>query len=93
VDVQLFYGQSIIFSLDLLYEHQNASIFYGHPGLDFIGKHSDPNQPSSERVSVAPSFAYQFPSQVGIMVGSWISLSGRNVEQFIQYIANVFYIF
>ncbi len=93
VDLQLFYRKAISFSLDLLYEHHDAATFYGHPGLSFFGRHCKTRQPSSERVSLAPSFAYQFPSEVGLMVGSWFSICGRNAEQFIQYIANVFYIY
>lgn len=93
LNVQLLYGKGIIFSLDALYEHHDASAFYGNPGLNFFGKHCKTHQNSSERVSIAPSVAYQFPSNVGIMIGSWISLAGRNAEEFRQYVANVFYIF
>lgn len=93
VDLQLFYKEAFVFSLDAMYEHHDASTFFGHPGLDFFGRRCKINQLSSERVSLAPSFAYQFHSGIGIMIGSWISVCGRNAEQFTQYIANVFYIF
>ncbi|MBI3508505.1 MAG: hypothetical protein HY069_02560 [Chlamydiia bacterium] len=92
-NLQAFYGKPFSLSLDVLYEHYDGSIFYGHPGLNFFGRPCNTRQPSSERVSLAPSITYQFPSQVGVMVGSWLSICGRNAEQFIQYVANVFYIF
>ena len=93
VNWQLFYRKGLSCALDVLYEHQDAATFYGYPGLNFFGRYCKTSQPSSERVSLAPSVAYQFPSQVGLMVGSWFSICGRNAEQFIQYIANVFYVF
>jgi hypothetical protein len=93
INLQLFYGKAISFSLDMLYEHEDASTFYGHPGLDLDGKCCQINVASSELFSLAPSFAYQFPSGLGFMVGSWLTISGRNAEEFIQYVANVFYIF
>ncbi len=92
-DVQLFYKEATVFSLDALYEHHDASTFFGHPGLDFFGRHIRIGQLSSERISLAPSFAYQFHSGVGIMVGSWFSLCGRNAQQFTQYVANLFYLY
>lgn len=91
--LQLFYKNAFIFSLDALYEHQDGSDFYGYPGLNFFGGYSLPQYPSSERVSLAPSFAYQFPFGLGIMFGSWITLTGRNTEQFTQYILNLFYVY
>jgi hypothetical protein len=91
LNVQFIYCKAIIISLDALYEHHDGSPFYGNRGLNFFGKHCKRHHPSSERVSLAPSFAYQFPSNVGIMIGSWLSLCGRNTEEFRQYIANVFY--
>jgi hypothetical protein len=93
VDWQLFYDKAISFALDALYEHQDASTFYGHPGVNFFGRYCKTHLSSSERVSLAPSFTYQFPSQVGIMVGSWFSLCGKNTQQFVQYLANVFYVY
>lgn len=93
IDLQLFYGQAISGFLDVLYEHQDSSTFYGHPGLNFFGRHCEASQASSERVSLAPGIVYQFPSQVGLMVGSWFSVCGRNAEQFAQYVGNVFYIY
>lgn len=93
IDLQLFYKKATSCSLDVLYEHQDASTFYGYPGLNFFGKHCRTHQPSSERVSLAPSFSYQFPTQIGLMAGSWFSVCGRNSERFVQYILNVFYIY
>lgn len=92
VNLKLFY-KTFSCSLDALYEHHDSSTFYGYSGLNFFGRHSGTGQPSSERVSLAPSLAYQFPSQIGLMVGGWFSVCGRNTEQFHQYITNVFYIF
>ncbi|EKE08021.1 MAG: hypothetical protein ACD_17C00394G0004 [uncultured bacterium] len=93
VNMQIFYKNSLFFSLDGLYEHMDASPFYGHPGLSFYGTYCNTHQPSSERVSLAPSLGYQCPSGIGIMIGNWFSLCGRNAEQFSQYAANLFYIF
>jgi hypothetical protein len=93
IDLQLFYKKATSCSLDVLYEHQDTSTFYGYPGLNFFGKHCRTHQPSSERVSLAPSFSYQFPTQIGLMAGSWFSVCGRNSERFVQYILNVFYIY
>lgn len=93
LNVQFFYSNGIVLSLDALYEHHDASLFYGNPGLNFFGKRCKRHQPSSERVSIAPSVAYQFPSNIGIMVGSWFSLCGRNSEKLGQYIANLFYLY
>lgn len=93
MNVQLFYRQSIVLSLDALYEHQDGSNFYGYPGLSLFSKACKTHWPSSERVSLAPSFTYQFPSQMGIMIGSWFSVCGKSAEQFVQYMANLFYLY
>lgn len=91
VSLGLLYQNRILFFLDTLYEHQDSFSFYGYPGFNLYGRRPDPDLPSSERISLAPSITYQFPSQFGLKLGSWFSLYGRNSERFMQFGLQLFY--
>lgn len=70
-----------VLALDILYQHNNKRTFSGYtpPGTTLAG-------PSREMFALAPGIEYNWNSNIGIIVGPWFAVAGRNTERFISYI-------
>lgn len=69
------------FAMDTVYTHYNKTRFKGHRGKT----KGIPNQvggPSSEVLSFAPAFEYNWSVNVGLIAGCWFTAAGRNTIRF-----------
>lgn len=77
-----------VLALDSVYIHADRSSFMGEPGISFAGRDADMGRASSEQWSLAPAIEYNWSESMGVIVGSWFSLMGRNSLQFYSGVAN-----
>lgn len=66
-----------VLSLDLELSARNKISFKGSSILPI-------NKPSSARLSAAPAIEYNWNSNIGIIIGSWFTITGRNTGKFIS---------
>ena len=51
--------------------------------IDHVYIHKNSSKlPSSEQISIAPAIEYNFSEIFGIITGAWVTVAGRNVNQF-----------
>ncbi len=58
----------------------------------FKGRTITPNtSPSSVQLSMAPAFEYNWNAYLGVIIGSWFTIAGRNSTQFVSAVAALNY--
>ncbi len=80
-------------AVDIFYANGAASSFSGTAGLLPSGLAAPNSSPSSASISLAPALEYNFNSRVGIIAGTWFTVTGRNSGQFSAVVGalNVYY--
>jgi hypothetical protein len=72
-----------VFAMDTIYQHQNSIRFKGRRGTIAPGIPAVVGLGSSEQFSITPSIEYNFNQQIGIIIGPWFTLGGRNAAAFV----------
>ncbi len=67
-----------VFAIDLAGQFVGKTCVTGYP------KSLRPHLPSRASISIAPAIEYNFNKDVGIIVGSWFTLAGRNSQRFLS---------
>ncbi|MBX7066828.1 MAG: transporter [Parachlamydiales bacterium] len=75
LSLQYSFTQNWVFSMDMIYQHQDRSRFSGVT-VEPAGNRS------LEQCSLAPALEYLWDENTGIVFGSWFSVAGRNTDQF-----------
>jgi hypothetical protein len=70
-----------VLAFDVLYVHQNKFRFSGNSG-HIDGEEAVLSFPSSDLVSFAPAIEYNVNLNLGFLLASWFSVTGRNNTQF-----------
>lgn len=73
--IELSITQNFVFACDLVASFTDKSRF---KGTTIAQNHL----PSSAQISLAPAFEYNFSAGLGLIFGSWFTLTGRNANQF-----------
>lgn len=84
VSFEYSFSRHGVFACDFQYQHTNKITFNGTPGyIDFDRTIPASNGvPSTEQLSMAPAFEYNFNANVGVIAGVWFSILGRNALAF-----------
>ncbi len=78
-------------ALDTVWIHVDEFQFFGDPGLTDSGEPATVDGPSSEQLSFAPAFEYNFSENLGIIAGCWFTVLGRNIDVFQSATMNLYY--
>lgn len=73
-------SQNWVLSLDNQYNHIDRTRFSGS------SEDSPTGGPSSESFSMAPAIEYCWSENFGIIGGAWLTVAGRNTDQFISWV-------
>ncbi len=71
-------------ALDIASFYRGKRTFRGNPGHSATGVRLDLSAPSSNQISLAPAFEYNWSSQLGLITGAWFTVAGRNSSRFIS---------
>lgn len=85
--------QKWVLTLDWVYIDQRRSNFSGKRGRDAQGNPNSIGGPSSDQMSLAPGLQYNWSPNLGMLVGSWFTVRGRNAGDFASAILTVSYSF
>lgn len=83
--------QHWVLALDTVYAYSTKVTFSGYPGTTLDGVLSSVGGPFSDQISLAPAIEYNFSSDLGILVGAWFSVWGRNASNFASGVFSVTY--
>lgn len=87
------FNRTWVYAMDFLYTKTNKSKFSGNPGTTIKGDLASNTLPSSDLISIAPAIEYNFSKNLGIITGAWLSIKGKNIDDFISYVFSVTYTF
>lgn len=76
------FTQNWAFALDNVWTVSNSDHFRGNPGLDDEGNEFPIGNPSSANLSFTPAIEYNVTETMGLIVGCWFSVLGRNSSEF-----------
>ena len=79
--------QNWVTAVDFVYGSSAANAFRSNPGTAPEGTPADLSAPSGSQISIAPAIEYNSSEDVGIIVGVWFSLAGRNDDDFVSGVA------
>lgn len=77
------FSRHFVFSFDFQWQRNNKISFKGNRGVNADGTPALIGLPSSDQLSIAPAFEYNFNGNVGLIMGVWASIAGRNALAFI----------
>jgi hypothetical protein len=75
-------NQPWVLALDIVYTCQDSTRFHGKPGVTATGHPAEVGSRSSDNLSLAPAFEYNWNSNLGIVCGAWFSVYGKNSANF-----------
>ncbi|KPK32956.1 MAG: hypothetical protein AMS24_02680 [Chlamydiae bacterium SM23_39] len=87
------FNRNWVYAMDFLCLKAKKTKFSGNPGTTIDGKTASNAPPSLIQISIAPAIEYNFSKNLGIITGAWLSIAGKNVEDFISYVFSVTYTF
>jgi len=76
-----------VVAMDLQYRSRRKTTYRGNPGHSPEGERLSLSGPSGEQLSFAPALEYNWSSQMGLIAGTWFTLTGRNSDQFASGVA------
>lgn len=83
VSFEYAFNQRWALATDVFLTYQTAtSKFKGFQGLTPEGTPAKVGLPSSTQLSLTPSIEYSHTSKVGWLIGSWVTIAGRNASAF-----------
>ena len=77
-------------ALDMSFQIINASHFSGSPGVSASGAPPSVGKGYSNLITLAPALEYSWNENLGIIAGPWMSLTGRNTQEFFGFAAAVY---
>lgn len=80
-------------ALDIVGTWSKRSHFTGTVGTDATGLPAQVGKPSSAECSLAPAIEYNWSPKMGLIVGPWFTVAGRNTDQFVAGVAALAMIF
>ncbi len=80
------FTQKWVAALDVLYTYMSKTTFSGHTEVPVGG-------PFNEQLSLAPAIEYNPNPDLGVIVGVWFTVWGRNAYDFVSGVASVTYTF
>jgi hypothetical protein len=86
-------SQKIVLAIDVDYVYNNKTTFRGNDGLNSDGSLAITGNPSKDILSLAPALEYNFTPDLAFIGGAWLSVWGRNNNDFISGIVTVTYTF
>ncbi len=75
-------SQAWVLAMDIVYSCADRTTFYGNPGVTAAGLPAVVGFGSSDNLSLAPAFEYNWNSNIGIVCGVQFSVYGRNSANF-----------
>ena len=91
--LELSLTQRWVFAMDFVYTYTSSTTFSGYPGIALDGTTAVLGKPSSDNLSLAPAFEYNWNQNLGVIGGVQFSVYGRNSTNFISAIISVCYVF
>jgi hypothetical protein len=91
--IELSITQKWVLATDIVYTSTSLTKFYGYPGVGADGKPASVGTGYSDNLSIAPAFEYNWNANLGIVVGAWFSVYGRNSLSFASGVFTVSYTF
>ncbi len=82
-----------VFACDMLYTYANKTSFTGTQGTLANGTPAPLGSGSSYSWSLAPAVEYNWNENLGILVGAWFTVAGRNTPNFAGGIFSVNYVY
>ena len=82
-------------AVDMVYSvSSNTNKFSGTAGTTASGGSiaATTSQPGFQQISLAPAIEYNFSSHLGLIVGSWFTIAGKNSGQFASAVAALNYV-
>lgn len=76
-----------VLSFDFDYTHINRNRFSGKRGLTETGARATVGDPPFDQFSVAPAIEYNWNQNMGLIIGPWITIAGRNAADFTSWVA------
>ncbi len=89
--IEFNFNQNWVFALDLMQVSSARTRFSGARGTDLLGNPASNTQGSADTLSLAPAIEYNWTKNFGFIGGAWLSLRGRNSEDFISYVISFNY--
>ncbi|NBU99453.1 MAG: hypothetical protein EBS19_14805, partial [Spirochaetia bacterium] len=77
------FSRHLVFSMDFQWQRNNKITFSGKKGLNPDGSIALIGLPSSDQLSISPAIEYNFNGNVGLIMGVWGTIAGRNALAFI----------
>lgn len=84
IGTELSLSQKWVFANDIVYSYSGSSSFQGTPGTTSTGAPASNGGPSNDQLSLAPAIEYNPNDSSGLVVGPWLTLTGRNSSANIQ---------
>jgi hypothetical protein len=81
--VEYEFTRHLVFSCDVQWQRNNKITFSGKKGFNPDGTVALVGLPSSDQLSISPAIEYNFNGNVGLIMGVWASIAGRNSLAFI----------
>ena len=85
--------QQWVFAMDVVYSCSGRTTFSGYKGTSASGSTALIGSPSSDNLSLAPAFEYNWSQNLGVIGGVQFSVYGRNSSNFVSGIISVCYVF
>lgn len=87
------FNQRWVFATDIVYSATNRTHFHGTSGVRADGSPASVGSGYSDNLSLSPAIEYNFNENVGLIMGAWFSVYGRNSGNFASGIISVTYSF
>jgi hypothetical protein len=71
----------LVLALDIGFQTVNTTHFSGDPGLDAQGRPALVGRGFSHLITIAPALECSWNQHVGVPVGPWMSVRGRNTSE------------
>jgi hypothetical protein len=82
--------QQVVLGLDIVFQTINTTHFSGIPGTSESGEPAIIGKGYSNLLSLAPAVEYHFSQHIGLIVGPWFSLRGKNTSEFFGGVAALY---
>jgi hypothetical protein len=80
----------VALALDMSFQLNNATHFSGTSGITASGQPATVGKGYSNLITLAPALEYSWNQNLGAIVGPWMSLAGRNTQEFFGFAAAVY---
>ena len=89
--VELSLTRRLVLACDLVYSYQFRTTFSGELGKMHNGQAAKMGGPSKDSLSCAPGIEYNVSENLGFLLGSWFTITGRNSPRFVAGVLSMIY--